>query len=83
MCLFGAFENLKTSSKANASLQSLVKMSMECERGLKTSPAQMAAIRQCFEELESLECRGTRENLSGTWRLLWTTEKVGDSYLAF
>lgn len=73
---FNVFEKTKTPVKARASLEKLLKVSMESERGLTTSPTQLATVRQCFEELETLECRGTRENLSGTWRLLWTTEKV-------
>jgi hypothetical protein len=76
VCLFNVFEKTKTPVKARARLEKLLKVSMESERGLTTSPIQLATVRQCFEELEALECRGTRENLSGTWRLLWTTEKV-------
>ena len=50
------------------------------ERGLETPPSTTQDILQAVNELEEIG-RGkvtTGTSLSATWRLLWTTEKVGN-----
>jgi PAP_fibrillin len=44
-------------------------------RGQSTSKASLAIIKECFEELEASGPVGTEKSISGTWRLVWTTEK--------
>lgn len=62
---------------AEARLLSAIK---NTERGLKTPPSIRQDILQAVNELEEIG-KGTvttGTGLSATWRLLWTTEKVGD-----
>ena len=79
-CVPNAFLNKFLSfSKAKASkstLNRLLELATDGDRGLTTTPQQLAEIKQCFEELEASGLIGTESNISGTWKLLWTTEKV-------
>jgi hypothetical protein len=60
----------------SSSLARLLETVDATDRGLATTPQQLQQIKQCFEELEAAGKTGKEGNISGTWRLLWTTEKV-------
>jgi len=51
-------------------------------RGISTSPAQKAKILEAVASLEGAG-KGTvttsGQDVDGTWKLLWTTEKVGSA----
>ncbi len=69
---FGKSQPLK---KAVVELKDLLK---DTARGVKSSPAQTKQILEVVERLKS-GAQGTTttgSNLSATWKLLWTTEKV-------
>lgn len=79
-CTPQAFLNkLFSPSSAIASkptLDRLLQLTRDGDRGLATTPQQLAEIKECFETLEASGSVGTESNISGTWKLLWTTEKV-------
>ena len=73
------FDNLFSPSKANSSKASLKKLLSTIgggDYGANTTPQQLAEIKEIFEDLESSGPAGTQSNISGTWKLMWTTEKV-------
>lgn len=52
-------------------------------RGMSTEPAQKSRILEAVATLEEIG-RGTvttsGQDIDGTWKLLWTTEKVGGCF---
>jgi len=69
------FSQIAASSASKSSLNRLVKTIDGTDRGMSTSKASLATLKECFEELEALGREGTEKNISGTWKLVWTTEK--------
>lgn len=60
---------------SRSALNRLVKTIDGTDRGMSTSKASLAILKECFEELEASGRKGTESNISGTWKLIWTTEK--------
>lgn len=67
-----------TYSSNKATLQKLLKSIQETERGLTTSRTQKLAIEKLVDEIatNSSTLITTDEIQTGTWKLLYTTEKV-------
>lgn len=58
----------------------LLKAIQNTRQGLDTSPAQKTEILAAVEELVELgsgSATTSSSNINATWKLLWTTEKVG------
>jgi hypothetical protein len=80
VCIFQNIFGQKssTSPKAKAALGKLLEKTVDSQRGLSTDNGQQRKeIEALFTELEECGRAGTPESVTGTWRLLWTTEKVG------
>lgn len=65
----------KTSTR-KTTLDKLLKVVDQTQRGVAVQKEQLAEIKQIFAELENTGSIATEEEISGTWRLLWTTEKA-------
>ena len=75
----GIFKKVRGSQSVAAETR-LLNAIKSTERGLKTPPSSRQDILQAVNELEEIG-KGiptTGTGLSATWRLLWTTEKVGN-----
>jgi hypothetical protein len=71
--LFGFNISQKTIS-SKALLASILKLSEIEARGLKMS-GNVAEIKSLFDQIEEIGPEGNEKSITGTWRLLWTTEK--------
>jgi len=67
------FTRVNSATKIKSELKTLIANS---ERGSKTTSKELKKINECFNALESLDMAGTRSSISGSWNLIWTTEKV-------
>ena len=67
-----------SSNTASKALDELLSAVAGSDRGITTTPAQLKDIKQLFEQLENggKSMVGTPKTITGTWKLVWTTEKV-------
>jgi hypothetical protein len=73
---FGKMFSQNTATSASKSaLNRLVETIDGTDRGMSTGKASLAILKECFADLEASGRRGTENNISGTWKLIWTTEK--------
>lgn len=70
-------------TRSRATIGELLKIVEDTNRGLQTTESQRRAIDQCVEELqrENEDSVTTGQEMSATWKMLWTTEKVAHYYL--
>jgi hypothetical protein len=69
------FNQSTASSASKSALNRLLTTIEGTDGGLTTNKASLATIKECFEELEEIGPTGTEKSISGTWRLVFTTEK--------
>lgn len=69
------FQRTTTSQKKlTAALTDILRLTESADKGLRTTPQQLVEIKQAFAELEEAGQKSYADP-SGTWKLLWTTEK--------
>lgn len=63
-------------TSAGGELKELLALVANTDRGIKTTKEQRKKIESYFDRLGDLGSLGTRNTVQGTWKLVWTTEKV-------
>jgi hypothetical protein len=71
----------KNPTTTRTTLDKLLTLVQQNNRGVAIKKEQLAEIKQLFAEVENSGSQATEEDISGTWRLLWTTEKARMSSL--
>lgn len=61
---------------ASKTLKELLDVANTTRRGIDTSRETRQQIEVYFSRLQEIGPQGTPDSINGTWKLLWTTEKV-------